>query len=86
MVHAELILKRNWLVSPWGEPDVRLFDLGASYAEIKPSELLRRQMEAAGCIGIPSLRRKVYEKTKGTPRPARCLTPPSNKAGPSHFR
>jgi hypothetical protein len=31
-----------------GEPDARLFDLGASYAEIKPSELLRREMKAVG--------------------------------------
>jgi hypothetical protein len=31
-----------------GEPDARLFDLGATYAEIKPSELLRREMKAAG--------------------------------------
>ena len=31
-----------------GEPDVRLFDLGVSYAEIRPSELLRRQIVAAG--------------------------------------
>ena len=30
------------------EPDPRLFDLGAGYAEVKPSELLRREMKAAG--------------------------------------
>ena len=49
-----------------GEPDVRLFDLGASYAEMKPSELLRRQLEAAGvhwnpeaCEGRCARRREV---------------------------
>jgi hypothetical protein len=30
------------------EPDARLFDLGASYAEVKPSELLRREVKAGG--------------------------------------
>lgn len=33
-----------------GEPDVRLFALGIGYAEVKPSELLRRQMKA---VGVP---------------------------------
>jgi len=31
-----------------GEPDARLFDRGARYDEVKPSELLRRGMKAAG--------------------------------------
>ena len=31
-----------------GEPDARLFDPGTSYAEVKPSELLRREMQMAG--------------------------------------
>jgi hypothetical protein len=30
------------------EPDARLFDLGTSYTEVKPSELLRREVKAAG--------------------------------------
>jgi hypothetical protein len=38
-----------------GEPDARLFDLGASYAELKPSELLRREMKAAGVPWTPEL-------------------------------
>jgi hypothetical protein len=38
-----------------GEPDARLFDLGPSYAEVKPSELLRRKMKAAGVPWIPEL-------------------------------
>jgi hypothetical protein len=38
-----------------GEPDARLFDLGASYAEIKPSELRRREMKAAGVPWSPKL-------------------------------
>jgi hypothetical protein len=43
------IEKEGKLVSfTLGEPDARFFDLGAGYAEIKPSELLRRQMKAAG--------------------------------------
>jgi hypothetical protein len=31
-----------------GEPDARFFDSGVRYAEIKPSELRRREMQAAG--------------------------------------
>jgi len=31
-----------------GEPEARLFDMGASYNEVKPSELLRLEMRAAG--------------------------------------
>jgi hypothetical protein len=38
-----------------GEPDARLFDLGTSYAEVKPSELLRREMKAAGVPWSPQL-------------------------------
>jgi hypothetical protein len=39
-----------------GEPDPRLFDLGPSYAEVKlPSDLLRREMKAAGVPWIPEL-------------------------------
>jgi hypothetical protein len=33
-----------------GEPDPRLFDEGKSYAELKPSDLLRREMAS---VGIP---------------------------------
>ena len=33
-----------------GEPDVGLFDLGTNYAELKPSERLRRQVQR---LGIP---------------------------------
>lgn len=38
-----------------GEPDVRLFDLGARYTEIKPSELRRRELKAAGVHWNPEL-------------------------------
>jgi hypothetical protein len=39
-----------------GEPDARLFDLGPSYAEVKlPSDLLRREMKAAGVPWSPEL-------------------------------
>ena len=38
-----------------GEPNARLFDLGASYAEIRPSELLRRELKAAGVHWNPEL-------------------------------
>jgi hypothetical protein len=38
-----------------GEPDPRLFDSGGSYAEVKPSELLRREMKAAGVRWSPEL-------------------------------
>ena len=38
-----------------GEPDPRLFDLGAGYAEVKPSELLRREVKAAGDLWSPQL-------------------------------
>ena len=38
-----------------GEPDARFFDLGASYAEIKPCELLRRETKAAGVRWSPEL-------------------------------
>lgn len=31
-----------------GEPDPRLFDLGESYAELKPSEIIRRQAQRVG--------------------------------------
>ena len=31
-----------------GEPDLRLFDKGANYVELKPSELLRRDTTRAG--------------------------------------
>jgi len=48
-----------------GEPDVRLFDLGASYAEIKPSELLRRQMEAAGVQWNPELAKEGVREDEG---------------------
>lgn len=38
-----------------GEPDAQLFDLGTSYAEVKPSELLRREVKAAGDPWSPQL-------------------------------
>jgi hypothetical protein len=38
-----------------GEPDERVFDLGASYDEVKPSELRRREMKAAGVPWSPEL-------------------------------
>jgi hypothetical protein len=38
-----------------GEPDARLFDLGTTYAEVKPSELLRREVKAAGDPWSPHL-------------------------------
>jgi hypothetical protein len=38
-----------------GEPDARLFDMGASYDEVKPSELRRREMKAAGVPWSPQL-------------------------------
>jgi hypothetical protein len=41
-----------------GEPDPRLFDLGARYDEVKPSELLRREMKAAGVTWGPRLAEK----------------------------
>jgi hypothetical protein len=50
------IEKEGKLVSfTLGEPDARLFDLRGSYAEIKPSELLRREMKAAGVPWSPEL-------------------------------
>jgi len=38
-----------------GEPDARLFDPGTGYTELKPSELLRREMKAAGVPWSPEL-------------------------------
>ena len=38
-----------------GEPDARLFDLGTTYTEVKPSELLRREMKVAGLPWSPEL-------------------------------
>lgn len=36
-----------------GEPDAQLFDLGSGYAEVKPSELIRRTIKAAGLPWSP---------------------------------
>jgi len=37
-----------------GEPDPRLFDPGPNYAEVKPSELRRREMKASGVPWSPN--------------------------------
>ena len=41
-----------------GEPDPRLFDEGVNYAEVKPSELLRRQMAHVGVTWNDDLERE----------------------------
>jgi hypothetical protein len=38
-----------------GEPDPRLFNLGTTYTEVKPSDLLRREMKVAGLPWSPEL-------------------------------
>jgi hypothetical protein len=48
-----------------GEPDARLFDPGTSYAEVKPSELLRLEMKAAGTHWSPELGVKEDQKYAG---------------------
>jgi hypothetical protein len=60
-----------------GEPDARFFDLGASYAEIKPSELLRREMKAAGVSWSPELAEEsVGEDQKYAAARGIAATPP----------
>jgi hypothetical protein len=48
-----------------GEPDERFFDPGASYAAIKPSELLRREMKAAGVPWSPRLAEEGVKEDQG---------------------
>jgi len=45
-----------------GEPDVRLFDLDARYTEIKPSELRRRELKAAGVHWNPELAKESVQE------------------------
>jgi len=85
-VHAEMILKGNWLVSPWANPMYDSSTWGSATLRSSPPSCCGARWRPQGCIGIPSLRRKVCEKTRGTPRPAKCLNPPSNETGPPHFR
>lgn len=59
-----------------GEPDPRLFDLGASYAEVRPSELLRREMRASGVRWNSELAKEAAQQDEGYAAACQMSTAP----------